>query len=735
MERRKQRKSSNRIWSKLNSKGMKVKIVIAAVTMALCCFLILNIFIWRSDVSKLEKPAPQPTIIYDQNGDVASKIAVSNIEGVSIKQIPKDVIHAVIATEDQRFYKHGGINYIAMVRALARNTLSGEIVAGGSTVTQQLAKNAFLTQERTYTRKFKELIFTKKIEQTYSKDEIMERYLNQIYFGEGAWGIQRAAQTYFGKDVSELTLGESAMLAGLIKAPSILSPFKDMDRSVERRDVVLSLMEKEGYISQNDVEKTKEKPIVLEGKKIDDYKGKYPYYVDHIIEEAIKKYDLTENEVLSGGLHIFTELNPTIQTVAEQVYKDEVMFPESQSDQLIQSGAVFINPSTGGINALVGGRGEHTFRGFNHATQLKRQPGSTMKPLAAYTPALEQGYEIFDRLQDSPINIDGYQPMNADKQFHGEVTMYEALVHSYNIPPVWLLERMGLKYGTNALERFGIPLKEEDYTPGIALGGMSEGVSPLLMAQAFSVFPNNGVRVEAHSIQKIEDADGKVVGKWHSNATKVTDPSVAQKITYMLKGVVEEGTGVKAQVEGWEVAGKTGTTELPFAHADGGSKDHWFVGYTPEIVGAVWMGYDKTDENHYLVESSGATVTKVFKEILSKSTTELSQKEFGLAAIEKQLSEQRKKEEEQEKKKEQEEKKKEQEEKKKEKGAKQEEKRKEQEEKKKEKGAKQEEKRKGQEEKKKEKGEKKEEKKKEQEEKKKEKEEKKEEKKKEKEEE
>ncbi|WP_435799501.1 transglycosylase domain-containing protein [Peribacillus asahii] len=712
MERRNQRKSSNRIWSKLSSKSMKVKIVIAGLTMALCCFLILNIFIWRSDVSKLENPAPQPTIIYDQNGDVASKIAVSNIEGVGIKQIPKDVIHAVIATEDQRFYKHDGINYIAIIRALTRNTLSGEIVAGGSTITQQLAKNAFLTQERTYTRKFKELIFTKKIERTYSKDQIMERYLNQIYFGEGAWGIQRAAQTYFGKDVSELTLGESAMLAGLIKAPSILSPFKDMDRSVERRNLVLSLMEKEGYISQNDVEKAKAKPIVLEGKKIDDYKGKYPYYVDHIIEEAIKKYDLTENEVLSGGLHIFTELNPTIQSAAEQVYKDEKMFPESQSDQLIQSGAIFINPSTGGINALVGGRGEHTFRGFNHATQLKRQPGSTMKPLAAYTPALEQGYEIFDRLQDSPINIDGYQPMNADKQFHGEVTMYEALVHSYNIPPVWLLERMGLKYGTNALERFGIPLKEEDYTPGIVLGGMSEGVSPLLMAQAFSAFPNNGVRVEAHSIQKIEDADGEVIGKWSSNATKVTDPSVAQKITYMLKGVVEEGTGVKAQVEGWEVAGKTGTTELPFANS-GGSKDHWFVGYTPQIVGAIWMGYDKTDENHYLLGSSGSTVTSIFKEIVSKSTTEFSQKEFSLAAIEKQLSEQRKKEE--EKKREAEEKKREAEEKKRE----AEEKKREAEEKKKEQEEKKEkEEKKEQEEKKKEKEEKKEEKKKEKEEKK-----------------
>ncbi|WP_227551718.1 transglycosylase domain-containing protein [Metabacillus sediminilitoris] len=639
MERRKQRKSSKMIWSRWKDKSLKVKSLAAGTVIVLCSLLIFNLLIWTSDVSKLEDPAPMQTIIYDQNGAVASKIAVSNIEGVSIKQIPKDLIHAVIATEDQRFYKHEGINFIGIVRAMTQNIIRGEIVAGGSTITQQLAKNVFLTQERTYTRKFKELILTKKIEQTYTKDEIMERYLNQIYFGEGAWGIQRAAQTYFGKDVSELSLGESAMLAGMIKAPSILSPFKDMDRSVERRNLVLSLMEKEGYISQNNVEKAKEQPIVLEGKKIDDYKGKYPYYVDHIIEEAIKKYDLTENEVLSGGLHIFTELNPTIQHAVEQVYRDEEMFPQGQSDQLIQSGAIFINPSTGGINALVGGRGEHTFRGFNRATQLKRQPGSTMKPLAVYTPALEQGYKIFDMLQDSPIDIDGYQPMNNDKQFRGEVTMYEALVHSYNVPPVWLLERMGLKYGTNAVERFGIKLKEEDSTPGLALGGMSEGVSPLLMAQAFSTFPNNGVRVEAHSIQKIEDADRAVIGKWNSNATKVTDPSVAQKITYMLKGVVEEGTGKMAEVKGFEIAGKTGTTELPFAN-EGGSKDHWFVGYNPQIVGAVWMGYDKTDENHYLLESSGSTVTKIFKEIFTQSITEFSQKEFDLTSLEKQLNNQ-----------------------------------------------------------------------------------------------
>ena len=651
MERRQQRKSSRKgLWNQLRSNRLGAKLLGGGILLFLISLLIVNIFIWTSDVSKLEKPAPQPTIIYDQNGDIASKISNSNIEGVRINQIPDEVINAVISTEDQRFYKHNGINYLGIMRAFFQNTISGEVVAGGSTITQQLAKNVFLTHERTYTRKVKELILTKKIERTYSKDEIIEGYLNQIYFGEGAWGIQNAAGTYFGKDVSELTLGESAMLAGIIKAPSALSPIKHIDKAIERRNIVLTLMENEGYIDQSDVEKARNEKIVLKDKeKEDEYKGKYPYYVDHIIEEAIQKYDLTENEVLSGGLHIYTELNPTIQNGVEEVYKNDNLFPQSQSDQLIQSGGIFINPETGGISALVGGRGEHTFRGFNHATQLIRQPGSTMKPLAVYTPALEKGYDAFDLLEDQPLNLDGYQPNNYDKQFRGQVTMYEAVIHSYNVPAVWLLNKIGLQEGIEAVERFGIPLEEEDHTLGIALGGMSKGTSPLKMAQAYSAFANNGIMIEAHAIQRIEDANGEVLGEWQNKTTKVTEPEVAQKITYMLKGVVEEGTGINAQVNGIEIAGKTGTTQLPFEN-EAGAKDHWFVGYTPELVGAVWLGYDQTDQDHYLPSSSSRTVPVIFKEILSKSASEISNKTFNLAPIEKKYKQelQKRKEEEEE---------------------------------------------------------------------------------------
>jgi penicillin-binding protein 2A len=635
MERRQQRKTSKWDWSQLLSKGIAKKLFAAGIIAALSGLLVVNIFIWTSDVSKLNKPAPQPTIIYDQNGEIASKISNSKIEGVGIKQIPDEVIHAVIATEDQRFYKHNGINYFAIIKAFFKNMVSGDIVAGGSTVTQQLAKNAFLTHERTYTRKVKELIITKKIERTYSKDEIMERYLNQIYFGEGAWGIQRAAKTYFGKEASELTLSESAMLAGLIKAPSILSPFKNMEKSIERRDLVLALMENEGYISQTDVEKAKQEPVVLNEAEVEDeYDGKYPYYVDHIIQEAMKKYQLTQNEILSGGLHIYTELNTAIQKATEEVYQNDNLFPANPEDQLLQSGAIFIDPVSGGIQALVGGRGEHTFLGFNRATQLIRQPGSTMKPLAVYTPAIEEGYEVFDLLEDRPLNISGYQPLNYDKKYRGEVTMYDAVINSYNVPPVWLLNQIGLEKGTKAVERFGIPLQEKDRALGIALGGMNEGTSPFAMAQAYTTFANNGTMVEAHSISKIEDVDGKVIAKWKSKSTIVTEPEVAQKVTYMLKGVVEEGTGKKAYLDGLDVAGKTGSTQLPFA-TDGGTKDHWFVGYTPDIVGAVWLGYDQTDEKHYLSTSSSGTTPVIFREILAKSGSELSGEKFALTSVEK----------------------------------------------------------------------------------------------------
>jgi penicillin-binding protein 2A len=597
-------------------------------------YLAMQWYIATRDISALQNPLPAPTIIYDQNGRVASKISSSKMEWVPIEQIPNHFLEAVVATEDRRFYQHHGIDYYGILRALIRNMKAGEWVEGGSTITQQLAKNVFLTNEKTLWRKWEEWLIAKKIEQTYSKKEILEMYVNRVYFGEGAWGVKKAAETYFGKDVSELTVSESALLAGVIKAPSALSPVRHYEKAIARRNIVLQLMKEQGYMDEQTFLHARQEKIVIQKEKVDPYKGKYPYYVDHLIQEAIEWYHLTQNEVLSGGFHIYTELNPRMQEALETIYQNDALFPKGTDGQLVQSGAVLLDPKTGGIKALIGGRGEHVFRGFNRATQLKRQPGSTMKPLAVYTPALEQGYHIFDELKDEPMEFDGYRPENHDHTYRGSVTMYEAVIHSLNVPAVWLLDQIGLEKGIDALQRFGIPLEKEDHYLGIALGGMKRGVSPLQMAEAYSVFLNDGVRKDAHIITKIIDQNGNEIAKWKQHDVRVTSKEVAQKITFMLEGVVKEGTGKLARIPGRALAGKTGSTQFPIEGVNG-VKDQWMVGYTPQLVGAVWLGYDHTDKRHYLQTTSSQTAAVIFKEIMEKALEGTPAKSFAYPALKK----------------------------------------------------------------------------------------------------
>lgn len=631
MERdRKKAKSPKGRRAKKKRRWIKPAGIALAVTAAL--FLIaVNVAISMCDISALKNAAPHPTIIYDRKGHVASEISVSNKEAVDIKRVPTHLVQAVVAMEDQRFFRHSGIDYVGTLRALLYNLSAGKTVQGGSTITQQLAKNVFLTHDRTYKRKFKEMLLAKKIEREYSKNEIMEMYLNNIYFGEGAWGIKRAAEIYFGKEVDQLTLGESALLAGMIKAPSVLNPFKDFQKTMKRRDLVLERMVELGFITEEEKKAAMGQEIVLEGKRLRNDARRFPHYVDYVLEEAVSRYGLTANEVLSGGLQIYTELDPKMQQAVESVYKNDDLFPAGGKDQIVQSGAVLIDPATGGIRALVGGRGKHTFRGFNRASQLKRQPGSTMKPLAVYTPALEVGYDVDSRLLDKPTSFGDYRPKNYDGRYRGEVTMYEAVVDSLNVPAVWLLDQIGVDRGMESVRRFGIPLGEKERQLGLALGGLNEGTSPLHMAQAYAAFANRGVMVEAHAIRRIEKPDGELVAQWYKKSVRVTSEEVAQKITYMLKGVVEEGTGTAAKIPGRPTAGKTGTTQLP--GGGNGAKDHWFVGYTPQLVGAVWLGYDKTDENHYLTSTSGQTATRIFREMMTASLKGEPVQSFDLSMI------------------------------------------------------------------------------------------------------
>ncbi|MBB6633310.1 PBP1A family penicillin-binding protein [Cohnella thailandensis] len=596
-----------------------VALLLGAVALALACIVIFNILVARQDVSLLEEPLPASTIVYDQNKVEVLRLSPSKAEAVSYDSLPDSLIEAVVAVEDKRFFEHSGTDLQGIARALIANMSSGRTVQGASTITQQLAKNVFLSQERTWTRKWKELLLAEKIERNYDKQQIITFYLNQIYFGEGAWGIKKAAEVYYGRPVHKLTLSESALLAGIIKAPSALSPYRHPDEAKARRNVVLQLMKNQGKIDQAAYSAAINEPLSILASKPDSGNGmKYPYYIDQMIREAGDKYGLTQNEVLHGGLRFYTTLNSQMQEAAERVYAQDSNFPASGSDQLIQSGAVLVDPRDGGIRALVGGRGEQPFRSFNRAVQLKRQPGSTMKPISVYTPALEHGYSPDDTLIDEPVNFNGYQPRNAGGSYHGEVSIYESVIHSYNVPAVKLLNELGIDAGMESANRFGLELTEADRNLGLALGGLQEGVSPLEMAEAFSVFANDGTRIPAHAITRIETADGEIVAEHDpDDGISVTDPAVARTMTSLLEGVVTEGTGVAAALEGRQVAGKTGTTEMPGTGGQG-MKDNWFVGYTPQLVGAVWLGYDRTDASHYLTTTSKAAAA-VFRTLMSEA--------------------------------------------------------------------------------------------------------------------
>lgn len=590
----------------------------------------------EADLSNLDTDLMKPTVIYDEKSEEASKISANKTEGVAIEEVPEHVIDAVLSIEDHRFYEHNGIDIKGIIRAAFENLFAGGIVQGGSTITQQLAKNTILTPEKTFERKIKEVVIASQIEYQYTKDEILEMYLNQIYFGHGAWGIQNACRVYFGKNVEDVTLAEAAMLAGLIHSPSALDPYKNFDSAKKRQGVVLSQMKVFNEIDEADYEKALREDIRLT-KLSDPLKGKYPFYVDQVIYEAVHKYGLKQDDLLTGGYKIYTELDQNMQETVEKVYEEDAYFTDgSNPDEETESAAVLLDPNDGGVRALVGGRSEHVFLGYNRATQLKTQPGSTMKPLAVYTPALEEGYGIKDLLLDEKTEFaGGYSPKNNNNQYDGEVPMFEAVYKSKNIPAVWLLNEIGIQTGMDAAERFGINLGDANRQLGLALGGGEVSVSPLNMAQAYSALANEGVMHEAHLIKKIVNKSGETVAAFEGKEKKVTTKKVAKDMTTMLKGVVdhEEGTGRYARVEGWDIAGKTGSTQVVGATAQNAIKDQWFVGYSPNLVGAVWSGYDKTTSEQYLVRDSTKGSAIVFQKIMSGALPNVKNEKFDVPSV------------------------------------------------------------------------------------------------------
>lgn len=623
------RQQISRGWKKYHFTKILILLIL---TISLVSSVYLLYLAKTANVSTLKAGLEQTTTVYDVDGEEAGTLYSHKGSFVSIDHISPSIQATVISTEDKRFYDHNGFDIIGIGRSAVGFVLNGgKISGGGSTISQQLAKNAYLTLDQTLIRKLKELFLAIEIEKKYTKSEILEMYLNNAYFGNGVWGVEDASHKYFGKSASEVSLSEAATIAGMLKAPTTYNPRDNMENALSRRNVVLDLLVKNEGVTPEAGEAAKNETLTLN----DDYQQtngyQYPYYFDAVVEEAINKYGLGEEEILNKGYKIYTSLNQDYQKRMNQTYTNDWLFEDAADGTLLQSGSVAMDPKTGGVLAIIGGRGEHTFRGFNRATQIKRQPGSIMKPLAVYTPALESGYEMDSLLKDEEASYgtDNYTPKNYTHTYAGEVPMYQALAQSLNAPAVWLLDQIGLNKGIKKVEKFGIPVQEKDKYLGLALGGTTGGVSPLQMASAYTTFSNEGVRSEGFFITKIVDASGAViVNHTDPKQTKVTSPKIAEEMTSMLMGVFTNGTASNNAPNGYTIAGKTGSTEVTF-NESGGTTDQWTVGYTPDIVVATWIGFDETDENHYMGTGSSTGVGPLFKLEMENILPKTPQTAFG----------------------------------------------------------------------------------------------------------
>ncbi|WP_017728660.1 transglycosylase domain-containing protein [Halalkalibacterium ligniniphilum] len=558
------------------------------------------------------------TSLVDEEGDLVTKLYVENREIISLVDVPQHVQDAFIAIEDARFYEHQGIDFRAIGRALYRDILAGAKVEGGSTITQQLAKNVFLTHDKSWLRKTKEVLIAINLERRYSKNEILEMYLNRIYFGHGAHGIQAASKLYFDKEVNDLTVEEGALLAGLPKGPNAYSPINNPERSKQRRDLVLSVMERQGYLRADEAVRLQGKTVQVELNEVTENEA-YLTYIDMVIDEAEARFGLSNEEFLTGGYKVVVPIDRDVQEASFKLMRNDQYYPNGNKDA--EAAYVLMDTNSGGVLAVQGGR-EYVRLGLNRVN-VKRQPGSTFKPLAVYAPALEEGdYHPYSLLKDEQVSYDGYTPRNSNQQYMGKMTMYDAITHSANAPAVWLLNELGVDRALSYLERQGFTLPDKGLA--LALGGLETGVTPFELAKAYGSLANGGKEVNPYFIEEIYDRNGNKLEKPTVEEEKIFSPQTAWSMTRMLESVVKEGTGQQANGVG-ALAGKTGTTS--YTTVDDAAMDAWFVGYTPEVVGALWMGYDVTSEDRYLRGGSSYPAA-LFRAILDEGPQSLQASAF-----------------------------------------------------------------------------------------------------------
>ncbi|WP_039766173.1 transglycosylase domain-containing protein [Caldicellulosiruptor sp. F32] len=581
------------------------------------------------------------TIIFDEMGrEVATLNRGQSGIRVSYNQIPKDLINAFIAIEDERFWYHNGIDIKRIIGAFIHNLQRRSLSEGASTITQQLVRNKLLMFEKSFKRKIQEQYLAIQLEKRLTKQQILEEYLNTINLGNGAYGVQAAAYTYFGKDVSKLSLAECALIAGITKNPSYYNPFKFPDHAKKRQQLVLKKMLELGYITEEEYyQAINQKLVYAKNSNRNLLPYKHPYFVDSVIDEAIRilqmQRGITQEEaedlVYGGGLKIYTTLDSSIQSVMEEVFSDSNYMPtvryyDKNGVPQPQAAAVLIDFRTGAVKGIMGGRGNmNAVRLFNRATMSVRQPGSAIKPIAVYALALERGYGPWSVILDAPFSIGGYAPKNwyANKtgysSYKGYMTLRQALVWSANVPAVKLAYKLGVQNVYENLQKFGFTtLTEEDKNNlSIAIGGFTYGVKPIELTAAFAAVANGGVYIKPHFITKIEDRYGNTINEYSYERKRVMEEKNAQLLTDMLQSVVKTGITIGTSFN-YPVAGKTGTTD--------DNKDRWFVGYTPDYVLGVWVGEDEPRPLDYLDGTNPAV--KIFKGIMDKIVSERGIKHY-----------------------------------------------------------------------------------------------------------
>ncbi|WP_169055612.1 transglycosylase domain-containing protein [Bacillus pumilus] len=555
---------------------------------------------------KLEKiDFSQNSYMYDRDGSLISEI-VSNDENrvfVTYDKIPDHVKELFLRSEDRNFYDHKGIDFMGVVRALASNVKNHGISQGASTITQQLSRNLYLSHERSFTRKFTELLYSYELERKFSKDEILESYLNTIYFSNGVYGVGSAANYYFDKPLSSLTLAQMAFISAIPNNPTLYDPLKQFKHTKKRQERLLGILEKDGVITKKQYKKAVKQKISL---SVSEKKNLYPDYVTYANEEftdlvsdqegftkrlkkaktdgakkAIQK-ELSEkvSALLQDGVKIYTALDPSLQQRA--VYQLNAQLPY----QGVEGGSAVINHETHQIVALAGGKNYKKFD-FNYAYQAQRQPGSAIKPLLDYGPYIDQtGATASSKISAGKFCSSGYCPQNYSHKTYGTVTLETAFKNSYNTPAIRMLDTVGVKKGFSYLEKFSFEhIVADDYRLPSALGGFTKGFSPLEITDAYTVFGNQGAYTQSHSITKVTDLNGKTLYKWKESPKQVYTQRTNDTMRKLLASVVKSGTGKKANFSSPYIGGKTGTSN--------DYKDIWFVGLTDQYTMGVWVGRDR----------------------------------------------------------------------------------------------------------------------------------------------